>query len=136
MNFRAAKKGHSLIINITSLIDVMFLLLIFFMVTSTFRNQPAINLVLPRSSTASETVDTPTIVFLTDGGQVYLNDRPLAREDLPLALEQLHATTGDDRIVLRADEDASHGRVVEMIDTIKQSGFTRVSLSARQPAGQ
>ncbi len=133
MKFRKPKKGRSLIINITSLIDVMFLLLIFFMVTSTFRNQPAINLVLPRSSTASETIDTPTILFLTESGQVYLNDRPLAREDLAVALEQLHATTGDDRIVLRADENASHGRVVEMIDTIKQSGFTRVSLSAKQP---
>jgi biopolymer transport protein ExbD len=51
------------------------------------------------------------------------------------ALEQLHATTGDDRIVLRADQDATHGRVVEMIDTIKESGFTRVSLSARQATG-
>ena len=133
MNFRTPKKGRGLIINITSLIDVMFLLLIFFMVTSTFRNQPAINLVLPRSSTASETVDTPTILFLTESGQVYLNDTPLAREDLAGALEQLHATTGNDRIVLRADEKATHGRVVEMIDIIKQSGFTRVSLSAKQP---
>ena len=66
--------------------------------------------------------------------QVYLNDRQVEPDVLGRALEQLHATTGDDRIVLRADEDASHGRVVEMIDTIKQSGFTRVSLSARQPA--
>ena len=135
MNFRPAKKGRSLIINITSLIDVMFLLLIFFMVTSTFRNQPAINLVLPRSSTASETVDTPTIVFLTATGDVFLNDAPVAPEDLAPALERLHVSTGDDRIVLRADQDASHGRVVEMIDTIKQSGFTRVSLSARQSSG-
>jgi len=46
MDFRPAKKGKGVIINITSLIDVMFLLLIFFMVTSTFKNQPAINLVL------------------------------------------------------------------------------------------
>ena len=53
MNFRPSKKGRGLIINITSLIDVMFLLLIFFMVTSTFKNQPAINLVLPRSATAT-----------------------------------------------------------------------------------
>ena len=134
MNFRTPKKGRGLIINITSLIDVMFLLLIFFMVTSTFRNQPAINLVLPRSSTASETVDTPAILFLTESGQVYLNDKPLAAEELTRTLQQLHATTGDDRIVLRADESASHGRVVEMIDEIKQSGFTRVSLSARQPS--
>lgn len=136
MNFRTPKKSRSMIINVTSLIDVMFLLLIFFMVTSTFRNQPAINLVLPRSSTASETVDTPTILFLTESGQVFLNDTPVAREDLGAALEQLQVTTGDDRIVLRADENASHGRVVEMIDTIKLSGFTRVSLSAKQPTAR
>lgn len=134
MNFRPERKGRSLIINVTSLIDVMFLLLIFFMVTSTFRNQPAINLVLPRSSTAADTIDTPTIVFLTESGQVFLNDAPVPREQLAAALQQLHVTTGDDRIVLRADQDASHGRVVELIDTIKESGFTRVSLSAR-PAG-
>ncbi len=136
MNFRPEKKGRSLILNITSLIDVMFLLLIFFMVTSTFRNQPAINLVLPRSSTASATVDTPTIVFLTEAGDVFLNDAPIAPEELASALERLHVSTGDDRIVLRADQEATHGRVVEMIDTIKQSGFTRVSLSARQSAAQ
>jgi len=43
---------------------------------------------------------------------------------------------GEDRMVLRADEDAAHGDVVELIDIIKQSGFTRVSLSARVPAAR
>jgi biopolymer transport protein ExbD len=114
----------------------MFLLLIFFMVTSTFKNQPAINLVLPRSATASETVDTPAILFLTAEGDVYLNDTPVDREGLAAQLERLNIETGEDRMVLRADENAAHGDVVELIDTIKQSGFTRVSLSARVPAAR
>jgi biopolymer transport protein ExbD len=133
MNFRTQKKGRGLILNITSLIDVMFLLLIFFMVTSTFKNQPAINLVLPRSATASETVDTPSVMYLTATGEVYLNDTPAGRAALPRLLEDLRSTSGEDRMVLRADQDASHGDVVELIDLIKQSGFTRVSLSARTP---
>ena len=136
MNFRPSKKGRGLIINVTSLIDVMFLLLIFFMVTSTFKNQPAINLVLPRSATATETVDTPAILFLTAGGEVYLNDTLIDLDTLATRLEQMHTASGEDRMVLRADEDAAHGDVVELIDTIKQSGFTRVSLSARVPAGR
>jgi biopolymer transport protein ExbD len=135
MNFRPSKKGRGLIINITSLIDVMFLLLIFFMVTSTFKNQPAINLVLPRSATASETVDTPAILFLTAEGDVYLNDTLIDKESLAGRLEKLNVESGEDRMVLRADENAAHGDVVELIDTIKQSGFTRVSLSARVPTG-
>ena len=136
MKFRAEKKGKGLVLNITSLIDVMFLLLIFFMVTSTFRNQPAINLVLPRSSTAAETVDTPTILFLTAEGDSYVNDALVAKDKLPEVLAQLHADGGDDRMVLRADESASHGDVVAMIDLIKNSGFKRVSLSARQASSQ
>ncbi len=135
MNFRPQKKGRSLIINITTLIDVMFLLLIFFMVTSTFKNQPAINLVLPRSATATETVDTPSVLYLTSGGEIYLNDTLVDESRLAELLGQLRTSSSEDRMVLRADESASHGRVVELIDTIKQSGFTRVSLSARGPAG-
>ena len=133
MNFRPQRKGRGLILNITSLIDVMFLLVIFFTVTSTFRNQPAITLVLPRSATASETVDTPSIMYLTADGRVFLNDAPVARGELATVLEGLHAGTGEDRMVLRADQAAAHGDVVEIIDIIKQSGFTRVSLSARLP---
>ena len=136
MNFRTAKKNRSLILNLTSLIDVMFLLLIFFMVTSTFRNQPAITLVLPRSATAAETVDTPVILFLTAEGEVYLNDAHVPTGELPSRLEELHTESKDNRMVLRADEKASHGDVVSLIDTIKQSGFTRISLSARLAATQ
>jgi len=136
MNFRTAKKSRSLILNLTSLIDVMFLLLIFFMVTSTFRNQPAITLVLPRSATAAETLDTPVILFLTAEGEVYLNDAPVPKSELSSRLEELHTESKDNRMVLRADEAASHGDVVGLIDTIKQSGFTRISLSARLAAGQ
>ena len=136
MNFRPRKKGRGLIINVTTLIDVMFLLLIFFMVTSTFKNQPAINLVLPRSATASDTVDTPSVLYLTAEGEVFLNDSLVGRGALGRLLDDLRASTWEDRMVLRADQEASHGDVVEMIDLIKQSGFTRVSLSARTPAGR
>jgi biopolymer transport protein ExbD len=136
MDFRPRHKSRGLIINITTLIDVMFLLLIFFMVTSTFKSQPAITLVLPRSATASETVDTPAILYLTTEGAVYLNDTLVDLESLADRLEKMHADTGEDRMVLRADEKAAHGDVVELIDTIKRSGFTRVSLSARVPAAR
>lgn len=136
MKFRPEKKGRGAIINITTLIDVMFLLLIFFMVTSTFKNQPAINLVLPRSATATETVDTPSVLYLTSDDKIYLNDTLVDEARLPELLGELRASSNEDRMVLRADESAAHGRVVALIDTIKQSGFTRVSLSARAPGGQ
>ena len=63
--------------------------------------------------------------------EVYLNDARVPANELPARLEELHTASKDNRMVLRADESASHGDVVSLIDTIKQSGFTRISLSAR-----
>jgi biopolymer transport protein ExbD len=133
MDFLPPRKGSRLIINVTSLIDVMFLMLIFFMVTSQFRDQPAINLVLPRSASAEETPVTTAVLYLTADGGVYLNDQPLGLDQLKPALRQLLAAGADDRIILRADARASHGDVVRLIDLVKESGYTRVSLSARRP---
>jgi biopolymer transport protein ExbD len=133
MDFLPPRKGSRLIINVTSLIDVMFLMLIFFMVTSQFRDQPAINLVLPRSASAEETPTTTAVLYLTADGDMYLNDQPLSLDRLEPALRQLLAAGGDDRIILRADARASHGDVVRLIDLVKESGYKRVSLSARRP---
>jgi biopolymer transport protein ExbD len=121
-------------INITSLIDVMFLLLIFFMVSSTFRDQPAIELTLPRSSVAEDVAVAPTVVYLTRDGRIYLDSEVVGREQLRQNLRRLQAATGEDRIVLRADEHAEHGAVVALIDLIKESGYRRVSLAARPQA--
>ncbi len=135
MKFVPPKSGRGVIINVTSLIDVMFLLLIFFMVSSTFKNQPAIDLSLPRSDSAQETTVTPTVVYLTRDGRLFLNDDMVEPEELDSRLRQLQASTGEDRIVLRADEHAEHGAVVELIDMIKESGFRRVSLAAKPKGG-
>ena len=76
------------------------------------------------------------ILFLTAAGEIYLNDTLIDLDTLAVRLEKMHSESGEDRMVLRADEKAAHGDVVELIDTIKKSGFTRVSLSARAPAAR
>jgi biopolymer transport protein ExbD len=132
VNFREKRKGRSIVyLNVVSLIDVMFLLLIFLLLTTSFRTLPAVTVVLPRSATAEEAVDTPSILYLTADGRVFLNERSVTEAELPSLLAQLKVDTGEDRMVLRADAAAAHGDVVKLIDTIKQSGFTRISLSAR-----
>ena len=132
MRFSPPRKGRRVIINVTSLIDVMFLLLIFVLVSSTFKQQPAINLDLPSSSTVQAVDDGPATLYLTDAGAVYLEGRMLTDEEILPTLRQLLASRGDDRIVLRADQDSRHGRVVALMDLIKESGFRRVSLAARR----
>lgn len=132
MDFAPPRKDRRVIINVTSLIDVMFLLLIFVLVSSTFKTQPAISLDLPSASAVQEVEEGPAVLYLTDDGAVYLNGVEVAEGALAPALRQLQASTGDDRLVLRADRDSRHGSVVELMDIIKSSGFRRVSLAARR----
>ncbi len=135
MEFLERRRGSQAFINITSLIDVMFLLLIFLVVSTTFKEQAAVNLTLPRSSSAESAPSGPAVLLLTADGATYLNDRPLAEAALREELRRLRAATGEDRIVLRADARSEHGSVVRLIDLVRESGFTRVSLSARREAG-
>ncbi len=133
MDFQTQKKNRNrAIINVTSLIDVMFLLLIFFLVSSTFKTQPAINLVLPDSVTAQSVQLGPAVLYLTAAGDIFLDDDPLDRDSVLPALRQKQAATGETRIILRADRSSDHGDVVGLIDLVKQSGFSQVSLSAKQ----
>jgi len=135
MNFKPQRKGRGLIINVTSLIDVMFLLLIFFMVSSTFKNQPAINIVLPRAATGTETPVTPTVIYLTRDGDIYVNDVKVTRAELPAKLRRLQADTGQDSIVLRGDAHVEYGDAIGLVDVLRANGFTRLNISVRS-AGQ
>ncbi|MBK6899246.1 MAG: biopolymer transporter ExbD [bacterium] len=132
MQFAPPRRGNRTIINVTSLIDVMFLMLIFVMVTSTFKEQqPAIQLDLPGSTSARAVDEGPSVITLTEQGALFLDRSPIDESELVAALRARLAESGDDRIVLRADTNSQHGRVVHLIDLIKDSGYARVSLSAR-----
>ncbi len=131
MQFAPPRKGNRLIINVTSLIDVMFLLLIFFLVTSTFKHQPAIKLDLPSSTTAEPVLAGPAVIYLTSDGEIYLDDQQLAEAEIVPALRQRLAEGSDDNIVMRSDTHTEFGHVVRLMDMIKESGFSHVSMSAR-----
>ena len=135
MQFVPERRGRGTVINVTSLIDVMFLLLIFFMVSSTFKLQPAIELTLPRSATAEAVAATPVVVYLARDGQLYVNEQPIDRESLRTTLAQRLSSSNENRLVLRADEEAEHGAVVALIDLVKEAGYRRVSLAAK-PGGE
>ncbi|HPF35538.1 biopolymer transporter ExbD [bacterium] len=135
MDFAPPRGDRKVIINITSLIDVMFLLLIFFLVTSTFKEQPAIELDLPSSSTAETVDEGPAVLYLTADGATYLDDDRLSDEELRQALRQRLAATGDDRLILRADTDSRHGDVVKLYDLIRETGYRRLGVSARREDG-
>jgi len=113
-------------INVTSLIDVLFILLIFFMVTSTFLEQPGIKLELPKAQSAQVEQIENLIIYVDQQRQVFLNDKPVAIDRLEKLLTETIAENDQPTLVLRADKAVPHGLVVTIMDLAKRSGVKRL----------
>ena len=103
-------------INMTPPIDVMFLLLIFFMVSSTFREDLAIDITLPRAESAAIQDITAKEITVDEAGAAYFEGRAVTEQELREALAAVLAEKPDATLVLRADDRADFGRVLRVID--------------------
>ena len=116
----------------TSLIDVLFILIIFFTVSSTWKEQPALELDLPSARTARSEPVTEVVVTIDAGGTVFVGDSEVGENVLA---ERLAAALGDGDdpppIVISADERAPHGTVVRVLDAARAEGARRVLISAK-----
>ena len=123
MQIRARKRKRPSI-NITSLIDVMFLLLVFFMVSTTFAEQPGIKLELPAASTAEPSKLQPLVLTIDKKGKMFLNDSPVGEAELRSGLKA--AAKPGTTLVLKADKGVPYGYVIRAMDISRQSGVRRI----------
>jgi biopolymer transport protein ExbD/biopolymer transport protein TolR len=121
-------------VNITSLIDVILLLLIFFMISTTFVTQPGIRVDLPKAAAKVKNVaqESNTIV-ITSESAIYINRQKI--QDIQELREILQGMRKEeqsgDLIVVKADESVAHGIVVSVMDIAKTSGFSRIAIATR-----
>ncbi len=128
-------------INVTSLIDVILLLVMFFMVSTTFQQDSRLKVRLPESSAMPESrpADAVTILITADGAY-RVNDRALVNrspETLRAALEKVAGSARGQPITLRADARATHQAVVTAMDIAGRVGFSQVNIATvnQQPGG-
>lgn len=137
MNFKRQLKREEVSVNLTPLIDVVFLLLIFFMVTTTFTRDTRLLITLPEAEGEVTRVDDQQVeVMIARAGTYSVNNRVLANSD-PAALREAVglASEGDTArpILITADAQASHQSVVTAMDTLGSMGFNRINIATRQP---
>jgi biopolymer transport protein ExbD len=125
MQFRI-KRYIKPVINIASLVDVLFLLLIFFMVTSAFVEQPNIKLELPSTKHSEVSKIENTVLTIARDGQLFLQDRPVDKKKLEKELRRIILDTGEEVLVLKADKEVSYGVVVGIMDDARGAGFKKV----------
>ena len=132
MNFSNKAKQDDTVVDLTPLIDVVFLLLIFFMVSTTFKAESKIVVDLPTSSDRSTSaIESVVELSLDRNGIIEYKGSILTIDELG---DVLAAVTQGDKakpILVRADQDVTHGTVVRVIDKARQNGFDRISVATR-----
>lgn len=111
----------------TPLIDCVFNLLLFFMLTSSYIIQPGIRINLPKALTSEAIHDTSLIVTVTKDNLIILNENAVTLEDLAVQFEK--AAKDSVPLLIRADRHASLGKVVEIWDLCRDVGLTKVNIA-------
>lgn len=137
MNFRAHRR-EEVNVNLTPLIDVVFLLLIFFMVSTTFTKASQLVIDLPEATgEPSESPVDQIEILIDEAGSYRVNGRPLVDTRLKTLQAAIYKeSVGDTSLpmVISADAQTSHQAVVRAMDAAGQMGFVHLSIATRQPA--
>jgi len=126
------KKQRKVVINITSLIDVVLLLLIFFMLTTSFVERPGMKLDLPETQSSSGEKNEGLEIIVQADGKINLNGESVKMEELSGRLRGLIEQSPEKSLVLRADRDVPHGTVVEIMDIAKLNGLEKLIIGTKQ----
>lgn len=135
MNFkRKNREGFDL--NLTPLIDVVFLLLIFFMVTTTFDREAQLKIELPQASGEQKQATKTLEVSIDSKSRFFINDKELVNSGLETIKKALKQAAGDQKnppLLISADGQATHQSVITVLDAAGQLGFVNITFAANQP---
>ncbi len=117
-------------INLAPMIDIIFLLLIFFLLSSSFTSQSGINVKLPKAVTSDSITEDNFIIIISSENVIYHNDAVLTLEELNQQLQELRGQ--DIPVLIKADRRASLGRMVDVWDICRKYGIERINIATTQ----
>jgi len=120
-------------IDLTPMVDVVFLLLIFFMISTTFVESPGISIKLPEASSQSiEREPKELKIYLSREGDIYHHDRKISIADYKKLLADHQSNAENTTILLLADQESRHGKVVTLMDLARDAGFVKLAIATEQ----
>ncbi|PHS70429.1 MAG: biopolymer transporter ExbD [Cycloclasticus sp.] len=135
MNFKSQQK-EELELNLTPLIDVVFLLLIFFMVTTTFDRETQLKIELPQASGEHKKATEMLEISIDKKSKFYINQKELVNSAIDTIKKALKQAAGDREnppLLISADGQATHQSVISVLDAASQLGFVNITFAANEP---
>ena len=117
-------------IDMTPMLDIVFIMLIFFIVTTSFVKEAGIQVNKPEANQANKEPSANIFIAIRDTGEVWMDKRQVDVERVAANLERMLAEQPTDLVVIQADKKAEHGRVVEVMDQVKEAGIDKISIAA------
>ena len=135
MNFKGHARRDEVSLDMTPLIDVVFLLLIFFMLTASFTQAQRLKVELPKAEQGEQAPDPSKewVIEIDAQGAYALNGEALAAGDLTLRLRELPGRTDQTVIQIRADAKTEHQAVVRALDAARSAGINHIGLATETP---
>lgn len=132
MNFNLPRRKRKEVgVEMGPLMDIVFILLIFFVVTSSFTRETGVDVTKPQAQTASQLEKENILIAITREGTIHINERQVDLASLQDILKQLLAKTPDREAVVIADKNAVTGTLVQVIDACNLAGIKKVSIAAQ-----
>tara|TARA_B110000285_G_scaffold164204_1_gene183342 strand:- start:334 stop:741 length:408 start_codon:yes stop_codon:yes gene_type:complete len=126
------ESGSAAEINMTPLIDMVFILLIFFIVTTSFVNETGVDVNRPSAETAVNKELANIMVAITSSGQINIGGRVVDRRAVRANIERLHAENPEGSVIIIADKDVKTGLLIEVMDQARLAGIANVSIAAER----
>ena len=117
-------------VNLTPLIDMVFILLIFFLVTASFTKESGIDVDRPTAKTAAREEQGSMIIGVSKDGEIWIDSQKIDMRAVRAHVEHLHAQNPEGTVIILADQSARTGTTVEVLDQVRLAGVTNVSIAA------
>lgn len=132
MSFIKKRSRRESLIDISPMMDMVFILLIFFIVTSTFTRETGIDVTKPKASSAKELAKESILVGITRQGTIHINETQVNLSSLQTILKQMMAESPDRPVIIVSDRDAPSGAIVDVLDECNIAKVRKVSISAEE----
>src|SRR6185503_7145372 len=125
---KGGKKGMITEINVTPMVDVVLVLLVIMMVSATYIVSKSLKVELPKTANGADSVQSIAAVTIEKSGQVHYNQELISEGDLKTKLHDAHATNPDVNLIVSADKEVPHGKVVHVIDVARGEGIFKFAI--------
>ena len=132
MRRKARRLREEATLDMTPMLDIVFIMLIFFIVTTSFIKETGIDPNRPEAETASRSELGNILIAISPSDQIWMNKNPIELQAVRILMEAAHAENPESSVVIVADELASTGIVIDIMDQIRLSGISKVSISAQE----